>query len=132
MIPFKIGYYAYVGSAFGAGGLAARINHHLSISNRPRWHIDYLRQKASIEQIWLTESSQKLEHDWARLLSQMDHARITVEGFGASDCRCASHLFYFRYRPSVSKFGDGITSYRRSSPEQILTGKVASFQINAL
>ena len=36
------GYYAYVGSAFGAGGLRARIGHHLESTASPHWHIDYL------------------------------------------------------------------------------------------
>ena len=36
------GYYVYAGSAFGPGGLKARIAHHMRISQRPHWHIDYL------------------------------------------------------------------------------------------
>ena len=36
------GFYAYVGSAFGAGGLRARIGHHLESTAWPHWHIDYL------------------------------------------------------------------------------------------
>ena len=36
------GFYAYVGSAFGAGGLRARIGHHLESTERPHWQIDYL------------------------------------------------------------------------------------------
>ena len=36
------GFYAYVGSAHGAGGLRARIQHHLESTAEPHWHIDYL------------------------------------------------------------------------------------------
>jgi len=36
------GFYAYVGSAFGSGGLRARIGHHLESTTAPHWHIDYL------------------------------------------------------------------------------------------
>ncbi len=36
------GFYAYVGSAFGPGGLRARIRHHLESVAQPHWHIDYL------------------------------------------------------------------------------------------
>jgi len=36
------GFYAYVGSAFGFGGLRARIGHHLESTAEPHWHIDYL------------------------------------------------------------------------------------------
>jgi Uri superfamily endonuclease len=45
---FSDGYYAYVGSAFGPGGLAARLSHHLRRSHKPRWHIDYLRRHVDI------------------------------------------------------------------------------------
>jgi len=34
------GVYLYVGSAFGPGGVRARVNHHLHASSRPHWHID--------------------------------------------------------------------------------------------
>lgn len=34
------GCYAYVGSAFGAGGLRARLGHHLQSNAAPHWHID--------------------------------------------------------------------------------------------
>jgi hypothetical protein len=36
------GFCAYVGSAFGAGGLRARIQHHLASGAEPHWQIDYL------------------------------------------------------------------------------------------
>ena len=38
------GFYAYVSSAFGSGGLRARIGHHLEPTTEPHWHIDYLLQ----------------------------------------------------------------------------------------
>ena len=34
------GYYLYVGSAFGSGGLRARIGHHLESVAAPHWHLD--------------------------------------------------------------------------------------------
>jgi len=39
-------FYAYVGSAFGSGGLRARLGHHLESTAEPHWHIDYLLQVA--------------------------------------------------------------------------------------
>jgi len=36
------GFYVYVGSALGPGGVRARVRHHLLDSPRPHWHIDYL------------------------------------------------------------------------------------------
>ena len=37
------GFYAYAGSARGAGGLAARIARHLRYEKSLHWHVDYLR-----------------------------------------------------------------------------------------
>jgi Uri superfamily endonuclease len=42
------GFYIYVGSAFGPGGLQARIQHHLQRARRPHWHIDYLRAACDV------------------------------------------------------------------------------------
>src|SRR5262245_30517552 len=42
------GCYAYVGSAFGPGGLRARLTHHVNAASKLHWHIDYLRRQAEI------------------------------------------------------------------------------------
>ncbi len=59
------GFYTYVGSAFGTGGLAARINHHVQSTAKPRWHVDYLRGLMKIEEVWLSNGKSKHEHEWA-------------------------------------------------------------------
>ena len=94
------GFYVYVGSAFGPGGLRARIAHHLKISARPRWHIDYLRPLMDPTEIWFTYDSRRREHQWAGVLASISGAAIPLKGFGASDCRCESHLYFFSFRPS--------------------------------
>ncbi|MBI2540538.1 MAG: DUF123 domain-containing protein, partial [Deltaproteobacteria bacterium] len=43
------GYYCYVGSGFGPGGVLSRLAHHLRPIRRPHWHVDYLRKAALIE-----------------------------------------------------------------------------------
>jgi len=101
---FDAGYYAYVGSAQGPGGLGARLRHHLRANNRPHWHIDYLRQIAGIESIWFAESNAPLEHHSAAWLGDLPGAAIPALRFGASDCTCASHLFFFRELPPVDEF----------------------------
>ena len=47
------GYYVYLGSALGPGGLRARIAHHQKLSTRPHWHIDYLRAHTRLHSVWL-------------------------------------------------------------------------------
>ena len=77
------GFYAYVGSAFGAGGLCARIGHHLESTAAPHWHIDYLLQVAQPVEVWYTTADQKLEHRWADLLDKTSQFRIPIPRFGA-------------------------------------------------
>lgn len=100
------GYYAYVGSAHGSGGLRARLEHHVGSTAKPFWHIDYLLQWAQPVELWLAASSRKLEQDWAELLAGCRTFRQPIPRFGASDCQPnrASHLFYARRRPSFRWF----------------------------
>ncbi len=88
-IYFPRGYYAYVGSAMG--GFKTRLNHHLKESQKPHWHIDYLLAKASITEIILCPTNERTECTIAQALQgQFD----SIPGFGASDCKCSSHLFF--------------------------------------
>ena len=100
------GFYAYVGSAFGAGGLCARIGHHLESTAAPHWHIDYLLQVAEPVEVWYTIAGQKFEHQWAELLEQAPQFRIPIPRFGSSDYHRsrASHLFYCKRRPAFAWF----------------------------
>src|SRR5688572_21879951 len=68
------GYYVYVGSAFGAGGLQARVGHHRQVSTRPHWHIDYVRGLIRLTEIWYTYDTVHREHQWARTSSALPGA----------------------------------------------------------
>ena len=96
-IAFERGWYAYAGSAFGPGGLAARLRHHLVPVRRPHWHIDYFRVEARVTEIWTAEGMPCREHDWASALTKGIGAGTVIRGFGCSDCRCLSHLIYFKH-----------------------------------
>ena len=100
------GYYAYVGSAFGAGGLRARIGHHLESTATPHWHIDYLLGVAQPVEVWYTRANQKLEHHWAELLEKAPHFRVPIRRFGSSDYHRSrsSHLFYAKRQPAFRWF----------------------------
>src|ERR1019366_382020 len=43
-----------------------RIAHHLRLSRRPHWHIDYLRAHTRVEESWYCLDDQRLEHIWAK------------------------------------------------------------------
>jgi len=54
------GFYAYVGSAFGSGGIRARVGHHLESVGAPHWHIDYLLTFATPVEVWFAMSDRRL------------------------------------------------------------------------
>jgi Uri superfamily endonuclease len=98
------GHYMYVGSAFGPGGLLARLHHHLHPAPKPHWHIDHLLQTVPLEEIWCAAQPRKRECDWARLLSWMHGVQPAIPGFGSSDCRCPEHLFFSESAPDAKSF----------------------------
>jgi Uri superfamily endonuclease len=101
---FTPGCYAYVGRAFGPGGLAARLVHHLSRPVAPHWHVDYLRRRAAVREIWHARTRPSAEHRWAQALSRIRGAELPIHGFGSSDCGCPSHLVRLYDPPSKSTF----------------------------
>jgi Uri superfamily endonuclease len=102
-IQLKAGYYIYVGSAFGPGGLKARISRHLRIKKTKRWHIDYLRNFMNPFDVWYSRENEQLEHRWAQTLHTMENMK-PIQGLGCSDCRCYSHLFWSYTVPDVYQF----------------------------
>ena len=91
----KPGFYLYVGSAFGPGGLRARVGRHIDGQGALRWHIDYLRRLAQPVEAWVAEG-QECEHTWAQSLASAARVGVPLARFGASDCRCPAHLFFLK------------------------------------
>lgn len=98
------GFYIYVGSALGPGGIRSRVCRHLRASKKLHWHIDYLRQKLSMVAVWYAKTVSVHEHRWANTMCRWSRVVIAVPGFGASDCQCESHLFFCRTAPSLAGF----------------------------
>ncbi len=92
---FPAGWYLYVGSALGPGGLPARLARHqrrLGAGKRAHWHVDHLREHATWGAAWIRASERRLECAWAAALRRLPDAQIVAARFGASDCRCPAHL----------------------------------------
>ena len=88
-IAFSKGYYAYVGSALN--GIESRVRYHLRKHKSPRWHIDYLLERATISRMFMYETEERLECVMAQALSK---EFPSIAGFGSSDCKCHSHLYF--------------------------------------
>ena len=92
-IEFKEGYYVYVGSALS--GLKQRLKRHLSKDKNKRWHIDYLLEHAATEGVFVWQSKKSIEDKIACKLKKKFNY---IDGFGSSDSKCKSHLFYSKHR----------------------------------
>lgn len=88
-ISFPRGFYAYIGSAMK--GLEARLARHLRKEKKLHWHIDYLLKEANIRDIILCPGGQKAECSLAQILAKEFQS---IPGFGSSDCKCKSHLYF--------------------------------------
>lgn len=101
---FPPGYYLYLGSARGPGGLAARLGRHRRRVKKLHWHVDYLLQHAELVEVWSAISGERLECRWAEVARELAGARVVIPCFGASDCRCPAHLYHFDHRPDFALF----------------------------
>lgn len=84
------GRYLYCGSAYGPGGIAARVARHARREKARRWHIDHLTVAGEV----VLALAFPLASECAlvtRLCSA--GACFPLPGFGSSDCRrCPAHL----------------------------------------
>jgi Uri superfamily endonuclease len=117
-LPIQRGFYLYVGSAFGPGGVAARVAHHLTHGPKRHWHIDYLWPVLRILEIWYSHDSRRREHQWAHVLCHGMDCLPAFARFGASDCRCDSHLAFSKQLPSFGSFRAHV--HRMIAPHQAL------------
>jgi Uri superfamily endonuclease len=89
------GAYAYVGSAFGPGGLS-RVDRHQELAAGDRdtrhWHIDYLLGADSTG-LAAVETYPERDIECALATALREAGCEPVAAFGASDCDCRSHLW---------------------------------------
>jgi Uri superfamily endonuclease len=96
LIHFKAGYYVYTGSALN--NVEARIKYHRKDSKKLTWHIDYLLQYARITNVLVKKSPKKWECRINRWISALEKGE-EIPKFGSSDCKCSSHLHWFKNNP---------------------------------
>ena len=87
-LEFKSGWYVYVGS--GMNSLLKRVARHFRRDKRKRWHIDYLSVHADEMLVFLIPN----ERVECKIAKELAERFKPIKGFGCSDCRCVSHLFY--------------------------------------
>ncbi len=117
------GILAYVGSAYGPGGLLARVSRHFRRGKCLRWHIDYLTESGIVEVEMALALPYVRERELIEVLTGFGDP--IVPGFGCSDSReDPTHLFrlgdpdplrsYLRNRYPVHELNLGRSAGRRS------------------
>ncbi len=99
---FAAGFYLYVGSALGSGGIPARLaRHERGPQGQPHWHIDYLRTHTALLETWaMATADPRMEACLANGLAATAGLSLPAPGFGATDSSAASHLFYAPTMPA--------------------------------
>lgn len=93
-VNMPAGRYLYAGSAWGGGGIRARLARHFREEKKLHWHIDRLSLAAATLTGLAVPGGR--ECDLVESLLKSGRFRIAVPGFGSSDCRrCESHLLRF-------------------------------------
>lgn len=99
-LALRPGWYAYAGSALGPGGVRARVLRHRRGSPRRHWHVDWLRAVTTPVAAWVGYGPARREHAWAAVLHGELGGAPALPRFGASDCACVAHCFYFAALPA--------------------------------
>jgi Uri superfamily endonuclease len=110
------GDYVYLGSAFGSGGLRARLKRHYKIEKKKHWHLDWILPHVSIKGVCYRFGPEKLECEWVQMLIGTKDALYAVPGFGSSDCvkKCEAHLIYFEEELSLVSLSKLLNAHSHS------------------
>jgi Uri superfamily endonuclease len=99
VLEYRPGVYLYIGSAFGPGGLRARVSRHADRDKKQYWHIDYLRPCLKLRAVYFSTSFERLEDAWSEQIEAWPETLVPMEDFGATDRQRGTHLFYCVQRP---------------------------------
>ena len=106
-----------------SNGTTNRAAHHQKRSSKPHRHIDYQRGHTRLHSLRLIYDLRRHEHEWARAMQKVKDATIPFPRFGASDCSCPSHLYFFKGCPSQISFRAECL-FEASSGESLTQGSV--------
>lgn len=112
-VHFRKGFYIYVGSAMA--NLSKRMERHRHLRKRHHWHIDELRAVGEFHSVLAIRSSERLECEVAKGMSEI--AEWSVPRFGSTDCSCDTHLFGTSSDPIQSEdFQELLQNFRMDRP----------------
>ena len=107
MLP--AGRYIYCGSAYGPGGIKARVARHLRQDKSLRWHVDRLTLGGRVSQVAALIGGS--ECTLMAGLCALPGVSVPVLNFGSSDCRtCPAHLAAVPNKFDIEEFVSGFRS----------------------
>jgi sugar fermentation stimulation protein A len=62
------------------------------------WHIDFLLKKAKLINVIVFLTKQRVECKLSKQIKALSSSEVT--GFGCADCKCRSHLYFFKKNPT--------------------------------
>lgn len=90
-VVLPAGRYLYLGSAWGPGGLRARVGRHFRAGKPLRWHIDHLTRCARLVGAFAVTGER--ECALVERLRRLPEVAVPLPRFGSTDCAvCPSHL----------------------------------------
>jgi Uri superfamily endonuclease len=112
----RAGRYLYCGSAYGPGGLRARLRRHFRPEKAIRWHVDQLTTRGHVMGAWAVPNGDECE-----LVRRLSFLRAPIAGFGATDCRCCiSHLLSWPLRVSKAQVSRAAVAAGRLDDDEAL------------
>jgi len=86
-----VGRYVYCGSAYGAGGISARVARHCRVDKKLRWHVDHLTRSGTVVDVLPVAEGRECVLLAAVLATPGAH--VPLRRFGSMDCAtCPAHL----------------------------------------
>ncbi len=113
------GYYLYVGSACGEGGIRDQIDLYRQFPHEPTSHVDILLSHAELVEVWYSESNRRLAGEWAELLATVPGLRQPLRRFGSSEYHRShiNHLFYSKKAPRFQWFRNLVRDWSEDAIE---------------
>jgi len=107
------GYYLYSGSAFGPGGLRARITRHLNPDTKKFWHFDHLKANLHFYEILYSSCAKNQECEFILALQEMEVISFPFIKFGSGDCRlgCPAHLAWLPLSACINSAFDHLEKH---------------------
>jgi hypothetical protein len=62
----------------------------------------------AVTEVWYSADPIGREYDWAKCLATLSKTTIHLARFGATDCGCPAHLYYFAHRPLFRSFQERV------------------------